>query len=59
MTPGADPGISKLGGYGPDAVEFLRSGDCLNAPSHILYLFRCESRDKNTYRKHCMLAMHN
>ena len=38
----ADPGISKLGGeggLGPGVVEFLRSGDCFGAPSHILCVF--------------------
>ena len=36
----ADPGIFKTwGGLGPSAVEFLRSGDCFGAPSHILYVF--------------------
>ena len=31
----ADPGISELG----SAVEFLESGDCFDAPSHVPYVF--------------------
>ena len=27
----------RTGGRGPGAVEFLRSGDCFDAPSHISY----------------------
>ena len=34
-TAGADPGISKLGGRCHGAVEFLGSGYCFYAPSHI------------------------
>ena len=33
-----DPGISKPG-HGPGAVEFLGSGDCFDAPSHIPNVF--------------------
>ena len=34
----ADPGISEWG-PNPSMVEFWGSGDCLDAPSHILYVF--------------------
>ena len=33
----ADPWILERGGGGPGAVYFLRSGDCVDAPSHIPY----------------------
>ena len=34
----ADPGISKPGGAVPCAVEFVGSGVCFDAPSHITYV---------------------
>ena len=37
--PVADPEISKPGGRGPGAVDILGSGDCFDAPSHIIYGF--------------------
>ena len=38
----ADPGISEMGeGGGPGAVQFLRSWDCFDSPSHTCIPFFC------------------
>ena len=34
------------GGRGPGAVEFLRSGDCFDAPSHIPYALLVKVENK-------------
>ena len=46
----------KTGGRGPGAVEFLGSGVCL-MPLHTYPFFCSESKERNTYCKHCMLTI--